>query len=64
MESNKMGTIWCLNFLTHRKMIFKNLIIQIKMETNQVKGSTMESVGNKMIYKQKKSQENKHVKKD
>ena len=31
------------------------------METNQVKGSTMESVGNKMIYKQKKTQENKHV---
>lgn len=31
------------------------------METNQVKGKTMESVENKMIYKQKKSQENKHV---
>lgn len=61
MESNKMGTIWCLNFLTHRKTIFKNLIFQIKMETNQVKGKTMESVENKMIYKQKKSQENKHV---
>lgn len=31
------------------------------MDTNQVKERIMKLMGNKMVYKQKKSQKNKHV---